>query len=1129
MHFLPVTTVSLDEADQAVDLGQTPGDVVVLSFTDTDLSALAAAHERDRDVLPSLRLASLRHLRHPMSVDLYVDRVVSEAKLVMVRCLGGRDYWRYGLERLAATCRAKGIRFVAMAGDDRPDTRLAELSTAPALARALEAYWRAGGVDNLRQMLRRIGCEIGFDLDAKHPSPVPQACAWTVTAGIEEPEACLSRLADLPLALILFYRSALLSGDTAPIEALSEALAARGLAPLPLAVSSLKNPEAVAVVHRAMRLRRPAVVVATTAFSARQDERFVLDEADAPVLQALQVGASREAWAQSARGLGTADLAMQVALPEFDGRILTRPIAFKEERAADPALGFRSRVLNPDPGGVAAVADLAAAWVRLGETPRAERRLALVLSDYPARAGRAGFAVGLDTPQSVCRILDRLSEAGYAAAREVDAAALMRILTADEATLAVPLTHYRDWLETLPAEPRQALLRAWGKPEADPAFAKGSFGFPVVRAGNVVIALQPDRASGDRKAAYHGLDLLPRHAYLAFYLGLREMEKVHALIHLGTHGTAEWLPGKAVALSGACWPQSTTGALPVIYPFIVNDPGEAAPAKRRIGAVTIGHLTPPVADAGLHGEAAAVKDLVEELSSAQVLDPRRAELVAKEILERAEASGLAAECGVGAETPIDQALTALDAHLCDLAEVAIRDGLHVFGEAPTGAIRDALLDQIGRACGQADRTSISARLDASAEGERQGLLRALDGRFVPPGPAGSPARGHLDALPTGRNLVTLDPRAVPTRAATLLGERAAAEVVRRHLQDTGDWPRRIVMDLWASPTMRSGGEDIAHILALMGVRPAWDNASTRVTGFEIVPQPLLSSPRADVTVRISGAFRDTFPLQLALIDQAARAVARLDEDDGCNELAAARRRGAALSRVFGAAPGRFGAGVAAKALDGAWASRGDLGQAYFEGTSHSYGGPEAEGAADASFAERVETADAFVHVTDTRDRDILDGDDTGDGIGGFAAAAEAARSRPVLYSVDTSRADAPRVRTVEEDIARLVRARLTNPRWIEGQLRHGWRGVSEIAQAVDALYLFAASTSAVTDEQLDAVFGAYVGDESLFDRLRSANPDAAHAILDRLAEARRRGLWVTRRNSVAARLDRLNALRGAAA
>ena len=1125
MHLLPVTAISLEEADGAVDLRQTPGAIVVLSFADSDLSALAAAHKLDSSLLPSLRLASLRLLRHPMSIDLYVEQVVSQAKCVLVRCLGGLDYWRYGLERVAAACRTGNIPFAAMPGDDRPDRRLTELSTVPPdVSRELETYWQAPGIDNLRRMLRRIAGLIGYAFDREAPSVVPAACAWTRDGGIDDPAAALSRLSlERPLALVLFYRSALLAGDTAPIAALSQALADRGLMPLALALSSLKDEDATAIVRRAIRARRPAIVVAVTAFSAREGDDFVLDEADAPVIQALQVGSPQSAWAASARGLAAADLAMQVALPEFDGRIVSRPIAFKEERPVDPALGFASRLLTPDPDGIAGVADLAAAWVRLAGTPGVERKLALVLSDYPARGGRAGFAVGLDTPQSVCRILDDLRAAGYATSRDFDGTALMRRLTDGTRTTTVSVTRYRTWLETLPAALRAALLEASGPPERDPAVSEGHFHFNVLRAGNVLIAVQPERAHGrDRKATYHDLAVPPTHAYLAFYLHLREIESVHALVHLGTHGTTEWLPGKAVALSAICWPLIAIGALPLVYPFIVNDPGEAAPAKRRTAAVTIGHLTPPVTDAGLHGEAATVRELVEELAQAQVLDPRRAALLAREIIDRAEASGLAAECGVTRDMPIETALIALDAHLCDLAELAIRDGLHVFGQPPAGPIRDKLIAQIAAAAGTEDRDRVAARLDVSARAESAALLRALDGRFVVPGPAGSPARGHLDALPTGRNLSTLDPRAVPTRTATGLGERAAGEIVRRHLQDTGDWPRRMVIDLWASPTMRSGGEDMAMILALIGVRPTWHDASTRVSGFKIVPLPRLDRPRVDVTVRISGAFRDTFPTQLTLIDQAARAVARLDEDDAWNELAAARRRGVPPSRIFGAAPGRYGAGVARRALDELWSVRTELSRAYLDNTSHSYGGAGGEGSPDGSFADRIGAADAFVHVTDTPDRDILDGEDSADSIGGFAAAAVAAGAEPMLYSLDTSRPSlGARVRTLEGDIARLVRGRLTNPRWIASQLRHGWRGVSEVAQAVDTLFVFAATTSAVSDHQFDAIFAAYVGDEATFCHMRDANPNAAQSVVDRLGEARQRGLWVTRRNSVAARLGAL--------
>ncbi|MEZ0170694.1 cobaltochelatase subunit CobN [Microvirga sp. TS319] len=1096
MHLLPVTTVSLDEGSEAIDLQQPPGDIVVLSFADSDLGALAAAHRRRPD-RPSLRLASLRRLRHPLSIDLYVDKTARRSRFVLVRCLGGRDYWRYGLERLSETCRADGVKLAVLPGDDRPDPRLAAYSTvSPALCDALEAYFQAGGIDNMSRLLARIGAEIGSaDKAAEPPRSSPRAFAWTPDEGMVEPETLLARCSpERPLAHVLVYRSVLLSGDMQAIEALSAALCERGVDPLVLAVSSLKDPEAVAVVRRAIRLRRPDVIVTTTAFSARDDAGFVLDEADCPILQAIPVGSPKDAWEASPRGLSAADLAMQIALPEFDGRIAAGPISFKAEEPADPALSFSHRVQAPDAAGIDMVAAMASAWIRLGHAPRTERRLALVLSDYPARGGRAGFAVGLDTPASACAILDWLRDAGYDAHRDFTAADLMPRLTDGEASFAVPLAAYRAWLGGVPEELRTAIDERWGVPENDPALDGEAFRFRAIRAGNVLVALQPDRGHGqDRKGFYHDPDCPPSHGYLAFYCGLRILEDIHALVHLGTHGTTEWLPGKAVALSSTCWPRLAIGPLPVIYPFIVDDPGEAAPAKRRIGAVTIGHLTPQTTDSGLQGEAAALRELVEEFSSAQVLHPGRADLVAREILERAKAGGLAAICGVDDAMPMDEALTRLDAHLCDLGEVTIRDGLHVFGQAPLG-------------------------FESCSAGEREGLLRALDGRFAVPGPAGSPSRGHTDVLPTGRNLTTLDPRAIPTRAATELGWRAAAEVVRRHLQEEGDWPRRIVMDLWASPTLRSGGEDIAHALALMGVRPVWDHASTRVTGFEIVPHPLLDRPRADVTVRVSGAFRDTFPDQIGLLDQAARAVAALDEDDDWNELAAARRRGETLSRVFGSAPGTYGAGVSARALDGEWNGRSDLGRTYLEGTSHAFGASGALGA-DESFPARVRQAEAFVHVSDVAERDILDGDSAADAIGGFAAAADALGASPALYSLDTSRPQNPKARILHEDVDRLVRGRLTHPRWIEGQLRHGWRGVAEIAQGVDALFALAATTGAVSSGAFDLLFTALLADEELRKRMAAANPAAAQAIRDRLAQARRRGLWHSRLNSVAVLFD----------
>lgn len=1097
MHLLPTSEIRLDDGEDAVDLALPPGDVLVLSFTDSDLSALAVAAG---DSGLSVRLAPLRRLKHPLSVDFLVEKTAAQCGFVLVRCLGGLDYWRYGIEQLGMACRERRIPLAILPGDERDDPRLGEHATVPAaFAADLLAYFQVGGgAENMRRLLGRIAGYLSQTSETAGMEPLPLPAIFALgSGGLPLPwrDALATQSIDRPLVPILLYRSGIAAGDTAMAEAVAAAMAARNLAPLPLALTSLKDPAAATELAALIAARRPALIVTTTAFSARDGADFVLDAADCPILQAVPVGSPREAWEASPRGLSAADLAMQVALPEFDGRIGAIPVAFKAEET-DPATGLTVRRLVPDADGISALADLARGWIALARKPAAERKLALVMSDYPARGGRAGFAVGLDTPASVTAIRDLLAGAGYQLSGEaLDGPALMTALTTGPAELSIPLATYQLWLAAIPAASREALLASHSAPEADPACRDGAFRFRTVRYGHLTIALQPPRdATPDRKARYHDPDAPPGHGYLAFYLALRQSEAVDALIHLGTHGTMEWLPGKAVVLSAACWPRLAVGDLPVIYPYVVDDPGEAAPAKRRLSAVTLGHLPPPLAETEAAGETALLRDLVEEFSQAQVLDPRRADIVAAEIRSRAEASGLAASCGVAPGMEMSEALTRLDAHLCDIAELPFRDGLHVFGQ--------------------------SAADPVSAGNECENLLRALDGRFVIPGPAGAPHRGRPDVLPTGRNLSTLDPRAIPTRAATRLGKLAAQAVVSRHLQDHGDYPRRIVMDLWASPTLRSGGEDIAHALALMGVEPLWDNASTRITGFSIIPQPKLVFPRLDMTVRISGTFRDTFPGQIALIDQAARAVAVLDEPDDWNEPAAARRRGEHGARIFGAAPGRYGAAMADRALDGDWTERAELGAAYLAASDHAYGGPEGAASADAGFAERIRASDAFIHISDTAGRDILEATSAADVIGGLAAAAKALGADPALYSLDSSNPEAPKARTLAEDIARIVHGRLTHPRWIASQLAHGWRGAAELAEAVDTLFVFAASTDAVADGLFDAVFQAFCADTSIWSALEAANAPAAASIRSRLAEAARRGLWTSRRNSVGAFLAR---------
>ena len=785
----------------------------------------------------------------------------------------------------------------------------------------------------------------------------------------------------------------------------------------------------------------------------------------------------------------------------------TRAISFKSASPRDAATEFGAVAHRPLADRVAFVAKLASSWANLRRKSPADKRLACVLPDYPARGGRTGYAVGLDTPASAAAIAGILRAAGYDVTTDCDADSLIAALSEGPLAATLSLAEYEAELAACPPEFQSAVRAAWGDPVGDPCLIDGTFRFRFVRLGKLIVAVQPD--SGDavsRKGDYHSLTLAPRHAYVAFHFWLTRGERIDALIQLGAHGTLEWLPGKAVALSSACAPEVLIGATPVIYPFIVNNPGEAAQAKRRIGAATVGHLTPPLIAAGSHGAALELEALFDEYSEAQGLDPRRARAIAALILERGHETGLLGECAAEGRPP-EEALIALDGWLCDLKDMRVGDGLHVFGRSPEraeGFASGLMLDP------EAEET-LNQRIAACGAGESLGLLRALGGRFLSPGPAGAPMRGRLDVLPTGRNLFSIDPRSVPTRNAWEIGRRAAEQVLARYAQDHGEWPKQIVLDLWGSATMRTGGDDLAQAFALIGCRPTWDTASNRVGGFEILPLATLGRPRVDVTLRISGLFRDVFPSQIALFSAAVRAVSDCAESAEDNPLAALK--GTAPARVFGAAPGAYGVGLGRRIAEGGWSERAELAEAYLAATSHAYDG-EGEGKeAAAAFRKRVAGAEAFVHVQDLPGQDALDADAFSEHEGGFAAAAESLGARPALYHLDSTAPGAPKVRPLEQEIARSLRGRAANPRWLAGQMRHGHRGAAEIAQSLDNLYAFAALTDAVRSEQFDLMFDATLGDEAVRTFLVEANRPAARHMARVFEEAARRGFWRSRRNS----------------
>ncbi|MBN9245399.1 MAG: cobaltochelatase subunit CobN [Mesorhizobium sp.] len=1173
MHILTTTSASLDDIAEPVDLRQQPADMVALSFTDSDLAGLAAAWKAEAGALPSMRLAALRDLRHPMSVDLWLDSVAAHAKIILVRILGGHDWWPYGCDRLAALAREKNIKLALLPGEDRDaDARLAEASTLqPA---ELLAYFRQGGPDNMKALVRRMAGLAGHDVEVAAPAEAPKAGYYepgmevislplerrvaaersggVIAAALQHRKAAAEKVSGVeippsaafggtspstgeesPVVPILFYRSMLLAADAAPIDALTQALRDKGMVPVPIFVSSLKDPASLAFVEAALADLKPAAIVTATAFAsgAEPGAETLFDRSGVPVFQIIVATTRREAWEKNQRGLAPADLAMHVVLPELDGRILAGAVSFKAEGETDAELGLRAVANRPEPDRVEQIANRIEAFLRLQRTPREDRRLCVLIPDYPSAPGRTGYAVGLDVPSSVLAMLHDLKDAGYAVEGIPDSPRdLLDLL--EQGSNGLNLEDYRSHFTDLPAAAREAMEQAWGDIEAlrcpsspagpSPREERGegrdsNAGAPLspslrgegkgegqphftVRAftfGNVTVALAPDRGrSEDRRADYHDPTLPPRHELVAFGLWLRKKLDVHAIVHVGAHGTLEWLPGKTVALGQNCFPEIVTGSLPVVYPFIVSNPGEAAQAKRRIGAVTLGHLPPPLSAAGLDENQQKLERLVDEYAQADGLDRRRRDRLAKLIVETAQASGLSAEVGVAKTDAPDEALRRIDAWLCDLKDFAVKDGLHIYGRPAEG---------------EADPQRL-----ASAAAERQNLLAALDGRHIPAGPSGAPARGRSDVLPTGRNIFTADPRTMPTPTAFDLGKAAAEEVVTSWLQAHGDWPRALVIDLWGSASLRTGGEEIAQGLALMGCRPQWDAATGRVTGIEVLPPASLGRPRIDVTWRISGLFRDMFPTQIALIDAAARAVAERDEDDSENPLAAARRAAGKVGpRIFGSSPGTYGAGLESLLAGGQWERREDLGRAYLDAASHAFGGAEGEGvSAPNAFAGRLAEADLLVHSGDDPGRDILEGSADVAFIGGFSAAVAALGGKADVIVLDTTDPLKPKPRSVAEAVGRVVRARAVNQRFIDGQMRHGPRGASEFAETVDRLVGFAETTHAIPGALIEAVHDAYVGDEAVRAFLLRENPAAAKVIAERFLSARRRGLWHPLRNSI---------------
>ena len=1219
MHRL-ASCPGVDPPEDVVLVEQPAADVLFLSSAATDLSTLAAylASAGGEHWRNQIRGLSLDCLSHPAQLDHYLTSTANQAKLVLVRLLGGRGHWSYGLEQLQRWKDGGAGRYlVILAGTDDQNNELHGLgSISLALADRLAELLREGGVDNLGEVLRAL--ELLLQEQQPDPTnlqllpmPDPAPWDWRDDAG--------------PRIGVVLYRAQLQAGDVSLAEALCLACRERGLCPRLLWVSSLRDPGVQAGVIDLLQSQQVELVVAGTSFASVKTAEAGLgsplwEQLNVPVLQMLSSSRSRESWRNSSRGLDPLDLSLQVVMPELDGRLTTRPCAFREQEMTAPEMGAAVPSQVPDLEGIDWLIDHSQRWIRLRQTKNSDRRVGMVLANYPVRDGRVANGVGLDTPASCVAMLHWLKQSGHnlgPGTLPSDGDALMQFLlqgrTNSPEGLHRPaldylaLDVYEQWWAGVPSEARAKIEQRWGQP-CDACDLDRNHGFAIhgLRYGHVVVLIQPDRGyDPDQIADLHSPDLPPPHRYLAQYLWLNRIHQTHVMVHVGKHGSAEWLPGKGVGLSSSCGPHLALGALPHLYPFIVNDPGEGSQAKRRGHAVVLDHLTPPLGRAGLHGPLQRLEGLLDELVEARQLGAERSQSLERAVLvtlQELNWPGVPTKDDLKRDPSlINECLDSAETYLCELKEAQIRTGLHRFGQRPSEraelelllalarppahgrpGLTQAMARQVGLAldpwgqedgepldqkdqqlleqlgCERRQRVGdgvawledqafgvVSAlvsngdgsdlvkpfrdwiqspteddgtlaaitqdlwpRLIQCAPSEKRAFCDGISGGRIPAGPSGAPSRGRPDVLPTGRNFYSVDLRGLPTEAAWDLGRRSAEQLLELHLQEEGDCLRHLALSVWGTATMRNGGEDIAQLLALIGVRPVWDGPTRRLVDLEVIPLRLLGRPRVDVVLRISGLFRDAFPQLLMWVDQAMAMVAALDEPSDQNPLAALTQQEGPQGRIYGSAPGAYGAGLQALIDSGAWDSRADLGEAFLQWSQWRYGGSSEPSQDRTGLESALGRVQVVLHNQDNREHDLLDSDDYYQFHGGLSAAIEASSGkRPELWFGDHSRRERPRLHRLERELDKVMRSRLLNPRWIEGMQQHGYKGAFEMGASLDYLFAYDAATDRVPDWCYGALCDQWLNTPEIVEFLERRNPWVLRDMAERLLEASNRGLW----------------------
>lgn len=1256
--------------------------ILLLSPADTDLVTAGAANRQRSTETPPILALQLNDYQEPEALERLFASLGTPPLAVVLRLLGGKPAFARGFDWLKTRCDADGVAFLPLPGDPQPDPELSAEGSLPLrISGVVFDYLIRGGVPNFVNLA-------GFLSDvcrgtALNP-PTPQDLPWEgvyhpeAPAG-EDPAIWLQARHDpaAPTVGVLFYRAQWMSGDLAFVDALVRALEARGCNALPVFSFTLRDDVSTAdglppVIRRYLLTAdgRPRidVLITTLSFSSARvwlDEGLTrssgltldaFERLDIPVVQGILVASSRRQWQESSLGLAPQDAAMKVVLPEFDGRIIGVPIAFKEEATEErtEGKGLRTesgddsppssvlspqsspRLYVPDLERTRRLAGIAARLARLRRTPNAQKKIALILSNYPSKHARIGNAVALDTPASVVKILQALRDAGYTVGDfPEDGDQLVHTLIdrcgqdveyLTEAQMRHAVGHvtvqtYQRWFASLPEPIQSAMQEAWGPPPGNVLRWRDTLIVPGLQYGHIFVGVQPARGYGDNPVAiYHSPDLAPTHQYVAFYGWLREIFQADAIVHVGKHGNLEWLPGKALALSEACYPDLTMDEVPFIYPFVINDPGEGTQAKRRAHAVIVDHLIPVMTTADAYNELAKLEQLMDEYVRVQTLDPTKLPLLEAQIWQLVEETRMNQDLHIE-ERPDDFGvfLQHIDGYLCELKDSQIRDGLHILGRVPEGEDRlnllmaltrldngavpslrravaeamgleyEPLLADRGRPAGElpaiaqrfanggplrthgdvleaVDRAArtLLEHFEAGQNGtaaidravttvlgephpavarvlefihddldpalqrtgdEVQHILRALAGGFVPPGPSGAPTRGSASILPTGRNFYSVDVKTIPSPAAWEVGCRLADDLLRRYLREQGTYPQSVGIVVWGTSTMRTQGDDIAEILYLLGIRPRWQPESRRIMGLEKIPLAELGRPRIDVTVRISGFFRDAFPNLVAMLDEAVTMAAEAEDEPAeqnylrqhyLRDRAARQTRGMseadsrrhALYRVFGSKPGTYGVGMLHLMDQRNWQTDEDLARVYITWSGYAYTGADSGVEAASTFVERLKEVSIAVKNQDTREHDLFDSDDYFQEHGGMIACVRALTGKnPVAYFGDSADPEAPKVRTLAEEAARVFRSRVVNPKWIRSVMRHGYKGAFEMAATIDYLFGYDATAQVVQDWMYEGVTQAYLADPEVRRFLEEKNPWALKGMAERLLEAIQRGMW----------------------